>query len=91
MLSGIGKVTDQSMVDSCGNQTKMTHVGVSGIQRKVQLAAVIMRTIQTRGWTLQHAADVLGTSVGTLSNLRHGRYDKVSLTTMLAFEVKLGR
>ena len=57
---------------------------------KAQLAAKIGEIIQARGWSQQQAAEVLGMTQLTISNLLCGRFRGISEAKMLDCLVRLG-
>ncbi len=59
---------------------------------KAKLALIITKTIERRGWTQQHAAEILGIKQPKVSYLKHGSgLDHFSVERLLEFISKLGR
>lgn len=58
---------------------------------RAQLTVEIARVIRERGLTQVQAADVLGTSQPTVSDLIRGKIDKFSLERLIEFLRALGR
>lgn len=58
---------------------------------KAQLVSQIAEILRKRGWTQQHAAEVLGLSQPKLSKMLRGQFRGISEIKMMDCLVRLGR
>lgn len=76
---------------SSGNVYADMDAADAGLMRiKAQLATRIGQIIDDRGWTQEHAANVIGIPRPKLSNLLRGKFRGISETKMLECLARLG-
>ena len=86
------KAPEEEVEEGSGNvYADMGMANADEMQMKARLAMKIGEIIQSRGWTQQEAASVLGMTQPKLSKMLRGQFRGISEAKMLECLARLGR